>query len=125
MEQTKLNALPGSARLKQLQNSATHHSENESAKEWPHVSAELSATATDKGIKDVILANFSDIPSTAEAAGKLQNLEMKLNELLIMYNSSYKSIHQVAFGLSPKEQYDIQLSSNAPRNCHKPPKKNY
>ena len=36
-----------------------------------HILAELSAT--DKEIKDVILANFSDIPSTAEAAAKLQS----------------------------------------------------
>ena len=71
-----------------------------------HVLAELSATATDKEIKDLILANFSDIPSTAEAAAKLQSLQMKLNEPLILYNSRYESIHQVAFGLTPKEQYN-------------------
>ena len=45
-----------------------------------HVLTELSATSTDQEIKDVILANFSDIPSTAEAAAKLQSLQMKLNE---------------------------------------------
>ena len=71
-----------------------------------HVLAELSATATDKEIKDIILANFSDIPSTAEAAAKLQSLHMKLNEPLIMYNSRYESIHQVSFRLTPQEQYD-------------------
>ena len=71
-----------------------------------HMLAELLATAANKEIKDVILANFSDIPSTAEAAAKLQSLQMKLNKPLITYNSRYKSIHQVAFGLSPKEQYD-------------------
>ena len=71
-----------------------------------HVLAELSATSTDKEIKDVILANYSDIPSTAEAAAKLQNLQMKLNEPLVTYNSRYEAIHQVAFGLSPNKQYD-------------------
>ena len=71
-----------------------------------HVLAELSATATDKEIKDTILANFLDIPSTAKAAAKLQSLQMKLNEPLITYNSRYESIHQVAFGLTPQEQYD-------------------
>ena len=31
---------------------------------------------------------------------------MNLNKPLITYNSRYKSIHQVAFGLSPKKQFD-------------------
>ena len=48
-----------------------------------HVLVELSAMFTDNEIKDMILANFSDIPSTAEAAVKLQNLQMKLNKPLI------------------------------------------
>ena len=71
-----------------------------------HVLRELMVTSTDKEIKDVILANYSDIPSTAKAAAKLQNLQMKLNEPLITYNSRYESIHQVAFRLSPNEKYD-------------------
>ena len=33
---------------------------------------DLSELSTDKEIKDMILANYSDIPSTAEAAVKLQ-----------------------------------------------------
>ena len=48
-----------------------------------HVLTELAATSADQEIKDVILTNFSDIPSTAEAAAKLQSLQMKLNEPLI------------------------------------------
>ena len=48
-----------------------------------HVLTEFSATSTDQEIKDVILANFSDIPSTAEAAAKLQSLQMKLNKPLV------------------------------------------
>ena len=71
-----------------------------------HVLAELSATSTDKEIKDMILANYSDIPSTAEAAAKLQNLQMKLNKPLVTYKSRYEAIHQVAFRLSPNKQYD-------------------
>ena len=71
-----------------------------------HVLGELSVTSTDKEIKDMILANYSDIPSTAEAAAKLQNLQMKLNEPLVTYNSRYESIHQVAFRLSPNKQYN-------------------
>ena len=41
-----------------------------------HVLADLSELSTDKEIKDVILANYSDIPSTAEAAAKLQKLQI-------------------------------------------------
>ena len=33
-----------------------------------HVFSELSALASDEDIKDVILTNYSDIPSTTEAA---------------------------------------------------------
>ena len=36
-----------------------------------HVLGELSATSTDKEIKDIILTNFSDILSIAEAAARL------------------------------------------------------
>ena len=71
-----------------------------------HVLAELSAMSTDKEIKDKILANYSDIPSIAEAAAKLQNLQIKLNKPLVTCNSRYEAIHQVAFRLSPNEQYD-------------------
>ena len=71
-----------------------------------HVLMELSVTATDQEMKDVILANFLDIPSMAEAAAKLQGLQMKVNEPLITYNSRYQSIHQVAFRLPPNEQFN-------------------
>ena len=54
----------------------------------------------------MILANFLDISSTAEAATKLQGLQMKVNEPLITYNWRYQAIHQVAFGLPPNEQFD-------------------
>ena len=45
-----------------------------------HILTELLATATDDDIKNIIIANFSDIPSTAEASAKLQGLQMKANE---------------------------------------------
>ena len=41
-----------------------------------HMLADLSELSTDKEIKDLILANYSDIPSTAEAAAKLQKLQI-------------------------------------------------
>ena len=39
-----------------------------------HVLSELSPLSTDQEVKDVILTNYSDIPGTAEAAAKLQNM---------------------------------------------------
>ena len=42
--------------------------------------SELSTMSTDQEIKDVILANYSDIPSTAKAAVRLQNMQIPANE---------------------------------------------
>ena len=39
-----------------------------------HVLSELSALASDEDIKNVILTNYSDIPSTTKAATQLQNM---------------------------------------------------
>ena len=58
-----------------------------------HVLTDLSELSTDKEIKDVILANYSDIPSTTEAAAKLQKLQMRPNKPLISFNSRYETIH--------------------------------
>ena len=41
-----------------------------------HVLSGLSAFASDKEVNDVILANYSDIPSTAEASVRLQSLQI-------------------------------------------------
>ena len=69
-----------------------------------HVFSELSALASDKDIKDVILTNYSDISSTTEAATRLQNMQISTSEPLITFNHRYKAIHKVAFGLSPRQQ---------------------
>ena len=58
-----------------------------------HVLSELSSMSTDQEIKDIILANYSDIPSRAEAAAKLQNMQMPPNEPLVSFNSRYEAIH--------------------------------
>ena len=58
-----------------------------------HVLSELSPMSTDQEIKDIILANYSDISSTAEVAAKLQSMQMPLNEPLVSFNSRYKAIH--------------------------------
>ena len=69
-----------------------------------HVLSGLSAFASDKEVKDVILANYSDIPSTAEASARLQSLQIALSKPLVTFNSRYEAIHRVAFSLSPSEQ---------------------
>ena len=70
-----------------------------------HILSELSALATDQDIKDVILANYSDIPSTTEAAARLQGMQISPTEPLVTFNSRYEAIDRVAFSLSPSEQY--------------------
>ena len=69
-----------------------------------HVLSELSALASDMDIKNAILAKFSDISSTTEAASRLQNMQTSLHELLVTFNHRYQAIHKVAFGLSPSQQ---------------------
>ena len=69
-----------------------------------HVFSELSALAFDKDIKDAILTNYSDIPSTTEAATRLQNIQISTSKPLVTFNHRYEAIHKVAFGLSPRQQ---------------------
>ena len=85
-----------------------------------HVLSELSTMSTDQEIKDVILANYWDIPSTAKASVKLQCLQIPANEPLFTFNARYQAIHHVAFGLSPSEQFDrtaiVQYAKKLPQN---------
>ena len=69
-----------------------------------HVFSELSALASDEDIKEVILTNYSDIPSTTEAATHLQNMQISASEPLVTFNHRYEAIDKVAFGLSPRQQ---------------------
>ena len=71
-----------------------------------HVLSELSTMSSDQEIKDVILANYSDIPSSAGAAAKLQCLQIPADEPLVTFNTRYETIQHVTFGVSPSEQYD-------------------
>ena len=66
-----------------------------------HVLSELSALASDADIKNAILANYSDIPSTTEAASRLQNMQTSPHKPLVTFNHRYEVKHKVAFGLSP------------------------
>ena len=85
-----------------------------------HVLSELLPLSTDQEVKDVILTNYSDIPSTVEAAAKLQNMQMRPNEPLVSFNSRYKEIHWVAFGLSPNKKYNrtalVEYAKKLPQN---------
>ena len=69
-----------------------------------HVLSELSALTSDKDIKNMILTNYSDIPSTTEAATRLQNMQTSPTEPLVTFNHRYEAIHKVAFKLSPSQQ---------------------
>ena len=69
-----------------------------------HVFSDLSALASDADIKEVILANYSDIRSSTEAATRLQNIQFSMNEPLVTFNHRYEAIHKVAFKISPNEQ---------------------
>ena len=68
-----------------------------------HVFSDLSALASDADIKEAILTNYSDIPSSTETATRLQNIQFSMNEPLVTFNHRYEAIHKVAFKLSPKE----------------------
>ena len=69
-----------------------------------HVFSDLSALASDADIKEVILTNYSDIPSSTEAATRLQNIQFSMNKPLVTFNHRYEAIHKVAFKMSTNEQ---------------------
>ena len=69
-----------------------------------HVFSELSVLVSDEDIKHAILTNYSDIPSTMEAATRLQNIQISTSEPLVTFNHRYEAIHKVAFRLSPRQQ---------------------
>ena len=83
-----------------------------------HILSELSALATDQDIKNVILANYSDIPSTTEAAARLQGMQISPTKPLVTFNYRYEAIHRVAFGLS---QYNktiiVEYTEKLPQNA--------
>ena len=69
-----------------------------------HIFSELSALTSDEDIKEAILTNYSDIPSTTEAATQLQNIQISASEPLVTFNHRYEAIHKVAFGISSRQQ---------------------
>ena len=85
-----------------------------------HIFSELSAMATDEDIKEAILTNYSDIPSTTEAATRLQNIQISAHEPLVTFNHRYEAIHKVAFGISTRQQDNktilIEYAKKLPTN---------
>ena len=85
-----------------------------------YIFSELSAMATDEDIKEAILTNYSDIPSTTEAATRLQNIQISVHEPLVTFNHRYEAIHKVAFGISTRQQDNktilIEYAKKLPAN---------
>ena len=69
-----------------------------------HIFSSVSAFASDQDIKDILLANYSDVPSMAEAVAKLHSIEMLPEEPLATFNARYQQIHQIAYDTSPDRQ---------------------
>ena len=86
-----------------------------------HVLSELSPLASDEDIKNAILANYSDIPSTTEAATRLQSMQKSPTEPLVTFNYRYEAIHKVAFRLPPSKQYNktviVEYAKKLPQNA--------
>ena len=86
-----------------------------------HVLSELSATASDKDIKNVILTNYSDIPSTKEAATRLQSMQTSPTEPLVTFNHRYKVTHRVALRLALDQQCNktiiVEYAKKLPQNA--------
>ena len=71
-----------------------------------HIFSFVSAIASDQDIKDILLANYSDVPSMAEAVAKLQSMHIPPDEPLATFNAKYQQIHQVAYNVTPDKQMD-------------------
>ena len=86
-----------------------------------HILSELSALTTDEDIKNVILTNYLNIPSTTEAAMQLKSMQISPTEPLVTFNHRYEAIHRVAFGLSPSRQYNktiiVEYAKKLPQNA--------
>ena len=85
-----------------------------------HIFSELSALASDEDIKEAILTNYSNIPSTTEVATWLQNIQISASKPLVTFNHRYEAIHKVAFGLSTRQQENktviIEYTKKLPPN---------
>ena len=90
-----------------------------------HVFLELSALASDADTKEAIITNYSDIPSSTEAATHLQNIQFSASEPLVTFNHRYEAIHKVAFGMSPRQQENKTVIVKYARNYQQTPEISY
>ena len=85
-----------------------------------HIFSELSAMATNEDIKEAILTNYSDIPSTTEAATRLQNIQIAAHKPLVTFNHRYEAIHKKAFSIPNRQQENktvlIEYAKKLPTN---------
>ena len=85
-----------------------------------YIFSELSALTSNEDIKEAILTNYSDIPSTTEAATWLQNIQISASEPRVTFNHRYEAIHKGAFGLSTRQQENktviIEYAKKLPAN---------
>ena len=85
-----------------------------------HIFSELSALASDTDIKGAILTNYSDIPSSTEAATRLQNIQFSASKPLVTFKHRYEAIHKVAFGMAPRQQENktviVEYAKKLPAN---------
>ena len=58
----------------------------------------------DLELKQVILANFSDISTSSEAAQKLRTMRMSPDQPIRSYNHYFTVIHEIAYGRTPEKQ---------------------
>ena len=62
--------------------------------------------ATDDEIRQMILENFSNVGTKAEAHHILRNVLLQNDESLLAHNAEYAAIHEAAYGISPEQQTD-------------------
>ena len=62
--------------------------------------------ATDDEIKQMILENFSNVGTKAEAHHVLRTVCLQNDESLLTHNAEYTAIHEAAYGIPPEQQTD-------------------
>ena len=62
--------------------------------------------ATDDEIKQIILENFSNVGTKAEARHVLRTIRLQNDESLLTHNAEYTAIHEAAYGIPPEQQTD-------------------
>ena len=66
--------------------------------------ADTPSDIKDLELKQVILANFSDISTPSEAAQKLRIMRINPDQPIRTYNHHFTAIHKIAYGRTPEKQ---------------------